>query len=113
MLWILLTVMTAVAAAGLALPLVRRHDARRGGGADGGRETVAVLKAQLAELDAEAAARALPDSQARSLRVETQRRILAAGEEIDRAGRPLGERSRVFLGLGMAAVVALGGLGLY
>lgn len=112
MLWVLLTLMTAVAAVGLTLPLVRHHEARRDGrGAGGG--TLGVLKAQLADLDAEAAARTLPDPQAAGLRTEIERRILAEGAGVDGPARPLGERSTMFVGLGLAAVVALGATGLY
>ncbi len=108
MLGVLLTVMTAVAAVGVALPLVRRREARPGGGG-----AVAVLKDQLADLDAQAAARALPDAQAEGLRTEVARRILAEGTGAERPARPLGARSAMLLGLGMAAIVAVGASWLY
>ena len=112
MLWILLTLMTTVAAVGLTIPLVRRHEARRGQGGAG--EAVEVLKAQLADLDAEAAARTLPEPRAEGLRTEIERRILAEGAAgAALPARPLGERSLILLGLGLAAIVALGATGLY
>jgi cytochrome c-type biogenesis protein CcmH len=118
MLWALLILMTVVAAVGLVVPLVRRRDGRRGhdpggvgpGGVGG---TVEVLKSQLADLDAEVAARTLPDPPAEGLRTEIERRILAEGASVDGPARPIGERSLVILGLGVAAVVALGATGLY
>ncbi len=109
MLWILLTLMTTVAAVGLTFPLVRRHEARRGQGG-----AVEVLKDQLADLDAQAAARTLPESAAEGLRREIERRLLAEGAAgAAPPARPLGERSLILLSLGLAAIVALGATGLY
>ena len=78
MLWIILTLMTALAAVGLAIPLVRRQDAARTPRND----TVQVLKAQIGEIDAQAAVGALPNGEAEALKADVKRRVLP------RVGRP-------------------------
>ena len=50
MLWVLLTLMTALVAVGLAVPLLRRYDPARAPRND----TVEVLKAQLGDIDMQA-----------------------------------------------------------
>jgi cytochrome c-type biogenesis protein CcmH len=108
MLWMILTLMAALAAVGLAIPLVRRADARlaRGG-------VVEVLKAQLREIEAQAASGALPAAEAEALKTDVKRRVLAEGREAEPAARPLSERTLLTLALGLAAVVVLGATGLY
>ncbi|HEX4180275.1 MAG TPA: c-type cytochrome biogenesis protein CcmI [Caulobacteraceae bacterium] len=108
MLWFILTAMLVAAAIGLTVPLVRRYDARR---ASGG--AVGVLKQQLDELDARAAAEAIPPAEAEGMRTEIKRRILAESGQTDPAFQPLGERALVVVALGMIAIVVLGGTGLY
>lgn len=102
MLWGLALLMVALTAAGLALPLVR------GPGAGGPRgSTLAVLKAQLAEMEASG------DPEADGLRAEVRRRILAEGREAAAVERPLPARARKMLAIGVAAAVALSATGLY
>jgi cytochrome c-type biogenesis protein CcmH len=109
MLWMILTLMAALAAVGLAIPLVRRHDdARR---ARGG--VVEVLKAQLGEIEAQAATGALPPAEAEALKTDVKRRVLAEGRQAEPPARPLGERTLLVLALGLAAVVVLAATGLY
>jgi len=108
MLWFILTAMLVVAAVGLTIPLVRRYDTRR---AEAG--PVAILREQLGELDARAAAEAMPAAEAEGLRTEIKRRILAEGGTAEPPARPLGERSLIVLALGVTAIVVLGGTGLY
>ncbi|HEX3888286.1 MAG TPA: c-type cytochrome biogenesis protein CcmI [Phenylobacterium sp.] len=109
MLWMLLTLMVALAAVGLAIPLIRRHDdARRARGS-----VVEVLKAQLGEIEAQAATGALPPAEAQALKSDVKRRVLAEGREAEPAGRPLSERTLLILALGLVAVVVLGATGLY
>ena len=60
MLWMILTLMTVVAAVGLAIPLIRRRDAGRAERND----AVGVLKAQLGELEAQAQAGAIAGPEA-------------------------------------------------
>lgn len=107
-LWMVLTVMTAVAAAGLTIPLVRRYDARRARGT-----SVGVLKGQLAEVDAHAATGGVPEAEAEGLRTEIKRRLLAEAREAEIPARPLGEKAMLRLALGLVAVVAVAATGLY
>ncbi|HEY5070513.1 MAG TPA: c-type cytochrome biogenesis protein CcmI [Caulobacteraceae bacterium] len=100
--WIILTLMIALAAIGVTIPLVRRHDARRGRTG-----AVEVLREQLADIDAQAAAQTLPSGDAEGLRTEVSRRILAEGKVEAGPARPLGEWALLVLGLGLAATVAL------
>ncbi|MGZ9098685.1 MAG: c-type cytochrome biogenesis protein CcmI [Brevundimonas sp.] len=107
-LWIVLTLMIALAVVGLAVPLIRP-----GGMLDRRTTSAAVLKAQLADLDRQAEAGAAPPEDIAALRLEVERRALAEGIEATPAGRPLGEKALIRLALGLAAVVAIGGAGLY
>lgn len=109
MLWAILTLMTALVAVGLAIPLVRRADAGR----RPRNETVATLKAQLTEIDAQAEAGALAADDADSLKADVKRRLLAEGREAEAPARPLGDRALIGLALGVVAVVVLGATGLY
>ncbi len=108
MLWTILTLMTALAAVGLAIPLVRRHDARqqRGG-------VVEILKAQLGEIEAQAALGALEPAEAEALKTDVKRRVLAEGRQPAPAAKPMSERNLTPLALGLAAIVALAATGLY
>jgi cytochrome c-type biogenesis protein CcmH len=109
MLWMILTLMVALAAVGLAIPLIRRHDdARRARGT-----VVEVLKAQLGEIEAQAATGALPPAEAEALKTDVKRRVLAEGREAEPAARPLSERTLLVLALGLVAVVVLAATGLY
>ena len=109
MLWMILTLMVALAAVGLAIPLIRRHDdARRARGT-----VVEVLKAQLGEIEAQAATGALPGAEAEALKTDVKRRVLAEGREAEPPARPLSERTLLVLALGLVAVVVLAATGLY
>ena len=107
-LWIVLTLMIALAVVGLAIPLIRP-----GGVLDRRTTSAEVLKAQLADLDRQAEAGTAPPEDIAALRLEVERRALAEGVETKPNGRPLGEKALIRLALGLAAVVALGGAGLY
>ena len=107
-LWIVLTVMTAVAAAGLAIPLVRRHETSRARDS-----VVSVLEAELRDIDAQAARGDVGAQDAEGLRTEVKRRILAEGRGSAPESAPLSERSLVFVALGLVAMVALGATLLY
>ena len=107
-LWIVLTLMIALAVVGLAIPLIRP-----GGVLDRRTTSAEVLKAQLADLDRQAESGTAPAEDVAALRLEVERRALAEGVETAPTGRPLGEKSLIRLALGLAAVVALGGAGLY
>ena len=109
MLWMILTLMVALAAVGLAIPLIRRHDAAR----QARGSVVEVLKAQLGEIEAQAATGALPPEEAEALTGDVKRRVLAEGREPEPPARPLSERTLLILALGLAAVVVLAATGLY
>ncbi|HEY0435911.1 MAG TPA: c-type cytochrome biogenesis protein CcmI [Phenylobacterium sp.] len=108
MLWTILTLMAALAAVGLAIPLVRRYDARRARG-----DVVEVLKGQLGEIEAQAAVGSLSAEEAEALKGDVKRRVLAEGRAAPQPERPLNPRALVPLALGLAAIVVLGGAGLY
>ena len=101
-LWVILTVMTAVAAAALAIPLARRYDVWRTRG-----DALTVLREQLRDLDA------VPDAEAAPLRVELQRRMLAEGQSDESVPRPVAAGLRTWLAIGTAAIIAGLSTGLY
>ncbi len=109
MLWMILTLMTALAAVGLAIPLIRRHDAAR----RPRDEVVETLQSQLGEIDAQTAAGAVSGDEAEALKTDVKRRMLAEQRAPEAPARPLGERALLKLALGLAAVVVLGATGLY
>jgi cytochrome c-type biogenesis protein CcmH len=104
-----LTLMTVIAALGLAIPLVRRRDAARTARAD----AVTVLKDQLGEIEAQASAGAIAAGEAEALKSDLKRRVLAEGRRAEAPARPLPERALLVVALGTVAVVTLAGTGLY
>jgi cytochrome c-type biogenesis protein CcmH len=106
--WIAFTLMVAVAAVGITIPLVRRYDARRVAPKETG-----VLVRELAEIDGQAAAEGFPAAEAESLRTETIRRFLTETPAETTPARPLGGRGVLVLALGLAGIVALGATFLY
>ena len=108
-LWIVLTVMVAIVAAVLTVPLVRRHEAR----ADARAATLAVLKDQLSDVDVQLAAGTLQPADADSLRLEIKRRMLAAGHIAEDAPRPFAARALGGVAIGLAALVALAAAAMY
>jgi cytochrome c-type biogenesis protein CcmH len=108
-LWIILTALTAICAAVLTIPLVRRHEAR----VDAQTATIAVLKDQLADVDVQLAAGTIPPADAEGLRIEIKRRMLAAGHIAEDAVKPMGSRALSGVAIGLAAMVALAAGALY
>jgi cytochrome c-type biogenesis protein CcmH len=108
-LWIILTLMAAVCAAVLTIPLVRRHEAR----ADARASTLAVLRDQLADVDVQLAAGTIPPADAEGLRTEIKRRMLAAGHIPEDAARPMGSRALAGVAIGLSAMVALAAGAMY
>jgi cytochrome c-type biogenesis protein CcmH len=106
--WIAFTLMVAVAAVGITIPLVRRYDARRAAPKEN-----QVLVRELAEMDGQAAAEGLPAAEAESLRADTIRRFLTETPADAAAPRPLSGRGVLALALGLAAIVAIGATLLY
>jgi cytochrome c-type biogenesis protein CcmH len=107
-LWMILTVMIALAVVGLAIPLIRP-----GGMLDRRMTSADVLRGQLADLDRQAEAGSTPPADIAALRLEVERRALAEGVEVASSSRPLATKTLIRLALGLAAVVALGSAGLY
>ena len=108
MLWIILTVMIALAAAGLTIPLVRRYDERPSRA-----KTLDILKGQLAELDSQQAGNLIAQPEADALRAEIKRRILAEDRETGAVARPLATNAMPWVAIGLVAVVAVCATALY
>jgi cytochrome c-type biogenesis protein CcmH len=72
-----------------------------------------VLKAQIGEIDAQAAAGGLPSGEAEALKADIGRRVLAEGRDAAAPARPLSERALLGLALGLVAIVVLAATGLY
>jgi cytochrome c-type biogenesis protein CcmH len=108
-LWIILTALTAICAAVLTIPLVRRQEAR----IDAQTATIAVLKDQLADVDVQLAAGTIPPGDAEGLRIEIKRRMLAAGHIPEDAVKTMGSRALGGVAIGLAAMVALAAGALY
>jgi cytochrome c-type biogenesis protein CcmH len=106
--WIVFTVMVTIAAVGITIPLVRRYDARRA------RSPASdVLARQLADIDRQTAAEGLAAGDAEGLKTDTVRRFLAETPPAEPAARAFGPRSLLAFGLGLAAIIAIGGSLLY
>jgi cytochrome c-type biogenesis protein CcmH len=108
MLWMILTVMIALAAAGLTIPLVRRYEQRP----DRAR-TLDILKGQLAELDKQQEGKLIAQAEADALRAEIKRRILAEDRETASMARPLPATAMPWMALGLVALVAGSSTALY
>ena len=109
MLWMILTLMTVLAAVGLAIPLIRRADAARAERND----SLGVLKAQMGEIETQAATGVLEAPEAEALKSDLKRRVLAEGRRPQAEPRPLSERTLLYVALGTVAIVTLAGTGLY
>lgn len=109
LLWMILTLMTVLAAVGIAIPLLRRRDAVQAERDD----AVTVLKGQLGEIESQAEAGALAGPEAEALKSDLKRRVLAEARRPERPARPLADRTLIYVALGLAAIVTLGGTALY
>lgn len=105
-LWIILTVMVAIAAVGVTIPLIRRHEAR-------GDAALAVFRDQLTDLDAQVAAGAVQPDEAEGLRTEIRKRLLAEDRNALAPARPLAAASLGRIALGLGAIIAVAATGLY
>lgn len=108
MLWMILTVMIALTAVGLTIPLVRHYEQRPGRA-----RTLDILKGQLAELDSQQAGNLIAQPEADALRAEIKRRILAEDREPANEARPLPAPAMPWMAMGLVAVVALSSTALY
>jgi cytochrome c-type biogenesis protein CcmH len=107
-LWIVLTVMISAAGAALAVALTRRQETKHDRPGE-----AAALRVELADLDAQVAAGALPATTAEALKAETIRRFLGSGASTPSPRPPLGRRTQMAVAVVLAAVVALGASLLY
>jgi cytochrome c-type biogenesis protein CcmH len=107
-LWMVLTVMVALVAVGLTIPLVRRYEQR-----PQRVKTLAILKGQLSEVDAQQSQQLIGAADADGLRAEIKRRILAEDREAVVAARPLPQTAMPWVALGLVAVVAVCASALY
>lgn len=108
-LWVIFSGMVALAAAGLAIPLVRRYDAQA-------RETdavTAVLRDQLDEVGAQAASGQVAAGEAEGLRTEIKRRLLVEHRAQALPVRLMADPAAGRAAIGLAVVVALGATGVY
>jgi cytochrome c-type biogenesis protein CcmH len=108
-LWLVLTIMTSVAAVLVSAPFIRRfgrpHAALTG--------NVEVYRDQMKELEDEVRHGLIDDTQAETARVEIKRRALAAERTEARVKPSLSSDERIFAAIGIAGVVVLGSVGLY
>lgn len=109
MLWIYLTLMTVLAAIGLAFPLIRRRDAKASSRLD----AVGVLQSQLNELEAQSKSGAIAEPEAEALKSDLKRRVLAEARTAEAPARPLGERTLLIVAAIVVSLVTLAGTGLY
>lgn len=109
LLWAVFTVLVAVVAVGLTIPLVRRYDAA----AREGDAVTAVLRDQLAEVDTQAASGQVGAGETEALRTEIKRRLLVESRARPVPVRLLGDRAAARGAVALAAVVGLAATGLY
>ncbi|HMH66128.1 MAG TPA: c-type cytochrome biogenesis protein CcmI, partial [Rhizomicrobium sp.] len=107
-LWMILTVMIALAAVGLTIPLVRRYEQRATPV-----RTLDILKGQLSEVDSQVAGKLIGAAEADALRAEIKRRILSEDRETAVVARPLPQVAVPWVALGLAGLVALSSTALY
>jgi cytochrome c-type biogenesis protein CcmH len=108
-LWILLTLLAALAAAALVVPLVRRYD-RPANAPSAARE---VYRDQIAEIDVQERNGSVSPTEAEALRTEAKRRLLAEDRFAEKPSRPLGGAALSRAAFVIAGLVALGSTLLY
>lgn len=104
--WAILTLLVAVAAAALTIPLARRYDAGKSA------SNMSMLKGQLADLERQVAQGEVTEDAAHDLQVEIKRRMLIEGKATEKWA-PLSFRTRAGTGVAVAALVAAAAVGLY
>lgn len=106
-LWLVFTLMVAIAVAGVTVPLIRNRERTRR------RTTLDVLKAQLADVEAQREAGQMSADEAHGFATEIKRRILAEDRLDEGAPRPLDARVLAYIAGGVAVLVAMSGTLLY
>jgi cytochrome c-type biogenesis protein CcmH len=109
MLWLVLTIMTWVAAMWLAVPFVRRFDQRHEEAAS----DIAVYRDQLQEIERDVRDGRIDHAQAETARIEIKRRILAADRPPQAMMPGLSGRERSFALVASTGILVLGSVMLY
>lgn len=108
-LWLLLTILTAVVAVIVAIPIIRRIDAPK---SDQDR-ILQVSRDQLAEIDADIARGAMTEAEGAEARNEVERRVLAAARRAPAPLKPTTEKSRIWAIAILGGWIVAGTAGLY
>jgi cytochrome c-type biogenesis protein CcmH len=108
-LWLVLTLMTSIAAVLVSAPFIRRFDRRQAESAG----DIEVYRDQLKEVENELRQGLIDETQAESARIEIKRRALAADRMEQPALPKLSQDERNFAVIGVTGIVVLGSVGLY
>jgi cytochrome c-type biogenesis protein CcmH len=108
-LWLVLTIMTSVAAVLVSAPFIRRFDRPQAGVAG----DIEVYRDQLKEVENELRQGLIDDAQAEAARIEIKKRALAADRVEQPALPKLSQDERNFAVMGVTGIVVLGAVGLY
>jgi cytochrome c-type biogenesis protein CcmH len=108
-LWLILTIMTSVAAVLLSAPFIRRFDRPQADAAG----DIEVYRDQLKEIESELRQGLIDDAQADAARIEIKKRALAADESQHSAPPKLAQNERSFAMMCVAAIVVFGSVALY
>lgn len=108
-LWLVLTIMTSVAAVMVSAPFIRGFNRSRAGSVG----DIEVYRDQLNEVESELQHGLIDDAQAETARVEIKRRALAADRMEQPALPTLSRDERNFAVIGVTGIVVLGSVGLY
>ena len=106
-LWAVMTIMIAVAASALTIPLVRSRESHAQ------IDAIDVLRVQLDDLEERAAAGTIQSGEADELRAEIKRRILHEGRQSDPTAKTARPQTRPFLAIAVALLIAAAATGLY
>ncbi len=108
-LWIVMTIMTTLAALALAIPVIRRLEAPK----TEQERFLQFSREQLAEIDTEQARGALSEADAAEARAEVERRVLAAAKSAPAPLRPTSNATRAWALAAVTGWVVAGATGLY
>ncbi|MFI5000089.1 MAG: c-type cytochrome biogenesis protein CcmI [Reyranellales bacterium] len=113
MLEFLLALLTTATVAALLIPLLRARPQSPDGKIERLDHDLAIYRDQLAQIDREHAAGALPETEAAAARIEVERRILAAAERTESKAAPESSALQRFLPPALALLIPLFALGIY
>ena len=107
MLWFLMLILCSVSAVAIAFPLIRRYEAR-----DARAEDAAVYQDQLKEIDRDLQSGSINEPEAKSAKVEIQRRLEATAR-YEVPGPPISSFWRNVAWVASVALIIMGGVYLY